>query len=335
MGATKSAPLLSVDGLTVEFSTRAGSVRPLDGITFDIARGETVALLGESGSGKSVTAQAVMGLLPQPAGRITSGRITFDGEELTAMSPEKVRALCGTRIAMIFQDPLSSLNPVFRIGSQVAEPLRRRLGMRKPDAMRRALELLRRVGIPDAERRMHHYPHQFSGGQRQRIMIAMALALDPDLLIADEPTTALDVTVQAQIMQLLSDLQAEHGMAILLITHDLGVVADAASRAVVLYAGRVAEEGRIRDVYDNSAHPYTEGLLASIPQADHGGGQLRSITGAPPNPLTFPQGCRFHPRCPYAQERCRDERPELRHPTGWASDQAASCHFTEEVLQHG
>lgn len=330
-----SKVLLTVDGLQVEFATRDGQIRPLDGVSLEISSGETVALLGESGSGKSVTAQAIMGLLPQPAGQIVGGRITFDGHELTAMPLEKVRALCGTRIAMIFQDPLSSLNPVFRVGDQVAEPLRRRLGMGRREAMGRALELLHRVGIADAEQRMQHYPHQFSGGQRQRIMIAMALTLDPDLLIADEPTTALDVTVQAQIMNLLRDLQQERGMAIMLITHDLGVVADVASRAVVLYAGRVAEQGRIRDVYDHSAHPYTEGLLASIPQGDQGRGRLTPITGVPPNPVAFPPGCRFHPRCPYTQDRCVEEQPELRHPDGWATDQAAACHFTEEVLGHG
>lgn len=327
--------LLAIERLQVEFATRDGRIRPLDGVSLEIAAGETVALLGESGSGKSVTAQAIMGLLPQPAGQIVGGRISFDGHELTAMPPEKVRALCGTRIAMIFQDPLSSLNPVFRVGDQVAEPLRRRLGMGRREARGRALELLHRVGIPDAEHRMQHYPHQFSGGQRQRIMIAMALTLDPDLLIADEPTTALDVTVQAQIMNLLRDLQHERGMAIMLITHDLGVVADVASRAVVLYAGRVAERGQIRDVYDQSAHPYTEGLLASIPQADQGRGRLTPITGVPPNPVAFPPGCRFHPRCPYAQDRCLEDLPELRHPEGWAADQAAACHFTEEVLGRG
>ncbi|HIZ35309.1 MAG TPA: ABC transporter ATP-binding protein [Candidatus Ruania gallistercoris] len=327
--------LLTIDGLQVEFATRDGQVRPLDGVSLEISRGETVAVLGESGSGKSVTAQAIMGLLPQPAGRIVGGTITFDGHQLTALPPEKVRALCGTRIAMIFQDPLSSLNPVFRVGDQVAEPLRRRLGMGRREARERARDLLDRVGIPDAEHRMQHYPHQFSGGQRQRIMIAMALTLDPDLLIADEPTTALDVTVQAQIMNLLRDLQAERGMAIMLITHDLGVVADVASRAVVLYAGRVAERGPIRDVYDHSGHPYTEGLLASIPQGDQGRGRLTPITGAPPNPASFPTGCRFHPRCPYARDRCVQDLPELRRPEGWSVDHTAACHFTEEVLDRG
>ena len=327
--------LLTIDGLQVEFATRDGRIRPLDGVSLEISRGETVALLGESGSGKSVTAQAIMGLLPQPAGRIVGGTITFDGHQLTALPPEKVRALCGTRVAMIFQDPLSSLNPVFRVGDQVAEPLRRRLGMGRREARERARDLLDRVGIPDAEHRMQHYPHQFSGGQRQRIMIAMALTLDPDLLIADEPTTALDVTVQAQIMSLLRDLQEERGMAIMLITHDLGVVADVASRAVVLYAGRVAEQGPIRDVYDHSAHPYTEGLLASIPQAEQGRGRLTPITGAPPNPASFPTGCRFHPRCPYARDRCVEDLPELRRPEGWSVDHTAACHFTEEVLDRG
>ena len=333
--AIHDGPLLEVRDLAVEFSTRAGVIRPLDGVSFSIERGETLAILGESGSGKSVTAQAIMALLPKPAGRIAGGEIRYNGIDLASRPVKEVRELCGTEIAMIFQDPLSSLNPVFRVGAQIAEPFRRRRRMPRGEAMKRALELMHRVGINDAERRMSDYPHQFSGGQRQRIMIAMALALDPKLLIADEPTTALDVTVQAQIMRLLADLQAETGMAMMLITHDLGVVADVARRAAVMYAGRIVEAGRIEEIYDHPAHPYPEGLLNSIPSNENVGGRLIPIQGSPPNLLALPSGCRFNPRCPYAIEVCREVDPMLRHPEGWPVDQMAACHRSEEVLSHG
>lgn len=328
-------PLLDVRGLEVEFSTRAGTVRPVDGVSFQVGRGETVAVLGESGSGKSVTAQAIMALLPKPAGRIVGGQILYEGIDLAARPVDEVRQLCGTEIAMIFQDPLSALNPVFRVGTQIAEPFRRRMKLSGKESMRRALGLMKRVGIPDADRRISDYPHQFSGGQRQRIMIAMAIALDPALLIADEPTTALDVTLQAQIMTLLADLQRETGMAMMLITHDLGVVADVASRAAVMYAGRIVEAGRIRDVYDFPAHPYSEGLLSSIPSTENVGDRLRPIKGSPPNLLSLPTACNFHPRCPYATDLCRAVDPLLRHPEGWPEDQLGACHRTEEVLKHG
>lgn len=328
------SPLLEVKNLRVQFRTRAGVVTPLDGVNFSINRGETVAILGESGSGKSVTAQAIMGLLPSPAGKITGGQIIYDGKDLAAMRISEVRKLCGTEIAMIFQDPLSSLNPVFRVGAQIAEPFRRRRGMSRAESRAQAIELMERVGIPEAKRRVDDYPHQFSGGMRQRVMIAMALALEPTLLIADEPTTALDVTVQAQIMDLLASLQRERGMAMMLITHDLGVVADVAKRTAIMYAGRIVETGVIRDVYDTPAHPYTEGLLASIPSAAGIGERLTPIVGSPPNLLAVPVGCPFNPRCPYAVDRCREERPELRHPGGWPEGQLAACHRTEEVLSH-
>jgi oligopeptide transport system ATP-binding protein len=327
-------PLLEVRDLHVQIRTRAGVITPLDGVNFSINRGETVAILGESGSGKSVTALAIMGLLPSPAGKITSGQIVYDGRDLAAMPVSEVRKLCGTEIAMIFQDPLSSLNPVFRVGAQIAEPFRRRRGMSRAESRARAIELMDRVGIPEAKRRVDDYPHQFSGGMRQRVMIAMALALEPTLLIADEPTTALDVTVQAQIMELLAGLQRERGMAMMLITHDLGVVADVAQRAAIMYAGRIVETGGIRDVYDTPAHPYTEGLLASIPSATATRERLTPIVGSPPNLLDVPPGCPFNPRCPYAVDRCREERPELRHPAGWPAGQLAACHRTEEVLSH-
>jgi oligopeptide transport system ATP-binding protein len=328
-------PLLSVRDLKVEFSTSAGVVRALDGVSFDVHPAETLAILGESGSGKSVTAQAIMALLPRPAGSIAGGSIRYGGRDLAAEPVGQVRALCATEIAMIFQDPLSSLNPVFRVGWQVAEVFRRRRGMGKKEAWANALDLLKRVGIPDAETRVRDYPHQFSGGQRQRIMIAMAIALGPKLLIADEPTTALDVTVQKQIMTLLADLQAETGMAMILISHNLGVVADVAVRAAIMYAGRIVETGTIRDVYDNPAHPYTKGLLSSIPSESTIGGRLTPIVGSPPNLLGLPSGCAFHPRCPFVIDECRAAVPALRAPSGWAAGHEAACHRTEEVLAHG
>ena len=332
--STSGSPLLSVEALRVEFSTNAGTVRALDGVTLHVDRGETLAVLGESGSGKSVTAQAIMALLPKTSGRIAGGRIVYDGVDLASQPIDVVRKRCGTEIAMVSQDPLSSLNPVFRVGVQVAEPFRRRRGLGRRPARRLALELLERVGIPNAERRLDDYPHQFSGGQRQRIMIAIALALGPDLLIADEPTTALDVTVQAQIMALLADLQRERGMAMMLITHDLGVVADIAKRVAIMYAGRVVETGPIRDVYDNPAHPYTEGLLGSIPSEGQPGVRLNPIKGSPPSLLAVPSGCPFHPRCVYRADRCVAEVPVARQPEGWPEGHLAACHRTEEVLAH-
>jgi len=326
--ASAAGPLLSVENLKVEFSTSAGVIRALDGVSFEVSAGETLAILGESGSGKSVTAQTIMALLPKPAGSIAGGSIVYKGRDLAAEPIKQVRELCSTEIAMIFQDPLSSLNPVFQIGYQVAEPFRRRLGMGK------ALELLKRVGIPNAESRIRDFPHQFSGGQRQRIMIAMAIALDPKLLIADEPTTALDVTVQKQIMHLLADLQAETGMAMILISHDLGVVADVAERAAIMYAGRIVETGTIREVYDHPAHPYTKGLLESIPSAVPIGERLTPIVGSPPNLLALPSGCSFNPRCPFATAQCRNVVPPLRQPAGWQPGHAAACHRSEEVLAH-
>ncbi|MDQ0643740.1 ABC transporter ATP-binding protein [Microbacterium murale] len=332
--ARAGEPLLSVQDLKVEFSTSAGVVRALDGVSFDVGSGETVAVLGESGSGKSVTAQAIMALLPQPAGSIVGGRILYGGRDLAAEPVSKVRELCATEIAMIFQDPLSSLNPVYRVGWQIAELFRRRRGTPKQEAWAKSLALLKRVGIPDAETRIRDYPHQFSGGQRQRIMIAMAIALEPKLLIGDEPTTALDVTVQQQVMNLLADLQAESGMGMILISHDLGVVAEVADRAAIMYAGRIIETGGIRQVYDHPAHPYTRGLLDSIPSNTSLGERLTPVVGSPPNLLALPSGCSFHPRCPFATELCRTTSPVLRQPEGWSAGHLAACHRTEEVLTH-
>ncbi|NBE85386.1 ABC transporter ATP-binding protein [Micromonospora rubida] len=328
------APLLSVQDLTVEFSTAAGVARALRNVSFDVRAGETLAVLGESGCGKSTIAQSIMALLPKPAGSIVGGKILYGGRDLAAERIPAVRELCGTEIAMIFQDPLSSLNPVFRVGAQLAEPFRRRLGMGRREAWAKSLELLKRVGIPDAETRIRDYPHQFSGGQRQRIMIAMALALKPKLLIADEPTTALDVTIQKQVLSLLADLQAETGMAMILISHDLGVVADVATRAAIMYAGRIVETGAVRDMYDHPAHPYTKGLLESIPSQTSIGGRLKPIVGSPPNLLDLPSGCAFNPRCPFATDLCREQVPALRTPTTWPAGHEAACHLSEEVLTH-
>jgi oligopeptide transport system ATP-binding protein len=321
----RPAPLLQVEDLRVQFRTPAGVITPVDGLSFEVAPGETLAVLGESGSGKSVTAQAVMGLLQ--AGRVTGGRIVYDGLDLLTRPAADVRRLRGPQMAMVFQDPLSSLNPVFRVGTQIGEMFRRHRGASRREAKAAAVDLMQRVGIPDAAKRVDDYPHQFSGGMRQRVMIAMAIALHPRLLIADEPTTALDVTVQAQVMALLASLQREYGMALVLITHDLGVVADVADRMLLMYAGRAAETGRIREVYERPAHPYTAGLMASLPGEQE---RLTPIPGAPPNLAALPSGCPFHPRCPYALDRCRDERPLLRPLPG--AGRAAACHRAEEVL---
>ncbi|GAB3835176.1 ABC transporter ATP-binding protein [Kribbella italica] len=320
--------LLQVKDLRVEFSTSAGTVKAVDGASFDVRPGETVALLGESGSGKSVTAQAVLGIVPKPAGKVTGGTISYDGRDLLA--PGTAGSLRGREIAMVFQDPLSSLNPVFRVGAQIGEMFRKHRGASRKQARAEALDLMRRVGIPAAEKRLDDYPHQFSGGMRQRVMIAMALALSPKLLIADEPTTALDVTVQAQIMQLLARLQAEEGMSLVLITHDLGVVADVADRVVMMYAGRVVETGPIREVYDHSAHPYTAGLMASVPVIDGPRQRLTPIQGSPPDLLALPSGCSFRPRCQYADHQCTEQEPVL---TG-RSHQSACHHPLNQGVLH-
>ncbi|MER5456053.1 ABC transporter ATP-binding protein [Micromonospora sp. NPDC002389] len=324
--------LLSLHDVVVEFDSRVGPVRALDGVSLDVAEGETLALLGESGSGKSVTAQAILGLLPRPAGRIAAGRITFDGTELTTASARRMRAVRGGEISMVFQDPLSSLNPVHPIGRQIGETLRVHRGLSKAKARAEALDLMRRVGIPDPARRIDDYPHQLSGGMRQRIMIAIAIALRPRLIIADEPTTALDVTVQAQILQLLADLQRDYRMALILISHDLGVVAAHASRIAVMYAGRIVETGALREVYENPAHPYTRSLLQSVPTLTAPTARLTPIPGAPPSPEALPPGCPFHPRCAWRVDLCTEQRPTLELlPTAVGPGRAAACHRSEEV----
>ncbi|NED98218.1 ABC transporter ATP-binding protein [Phytoactinopolyspora alkaliphila] len=328
----EDAPLLSVRDLRVEFGTRAGVVTAVDGVSFDVRPGETLAILGESGSGKSVTSQAIMGILPKPAGRVVGGRIVYRGADLLTRPPAEVRKLRGTEMSMVFQDPLSSLNPVFRVGYQIGEMFRRHRGYSRSEAREAAIELMERVGIPAARQRVDDFPHQFSGGMRQRIMIAIALALDPTLLIADEPTTALDVTVQAQVMKLLTRLQREEGMAMILITHDLGVVASSADRVLMMYAGRVVETGDIREVYEYASHPYTKGLMASIPELDGRSDRLTPIKGSPPDLLDLPPGCSFHPRCPYARDVCVQDDPDLLHVESRPGTHRAACHFREEVL---
>ncbi|WP_328955322.1 ABC transporter ATP-binding protein [Kitasatospora purpeofusca] len=331
-------PLLEVDDLHIEFHTRDGVAKAVNGVSYSVAAGETLAVLGESGSGKSVTAQAIMGILDMPPGRITNGSIRFRGEDLLKMSPKARRAVRGRKIAMIFQDALSSLNPVLSVGYQLGEMFRVHQGAGRKEAKEKAVELMERVRIPAARERVGDYPHQFSGGMRQRIMIAMALALEPDLIIADEPTTALDVTVQAQVMDLLAELQAEFNMGLILITHDLGVVADVADKIAVMYAGRIVETAPVHELYARPAHPYTKGLLNSIPRLDQKGQSLYAIQGLPPSLLRIPSGCSFNPRCDRAQDVCFTELPRL-VPVLDAEGadlpgRRSACHFWKETL-HG
>jgi len=324
--------LLHVDQLQVEFRTRDGVAKAINGVSFELHEGETLAILGESGSGKSVTAQAIMGILDSPPGFITGGEVRYCGQDILKLSEDERRRVRGPEISMVFQDALSALNPVFSVGWQIAEMFRKHRGMNKSDAQAQAIRLMQRVQIPGAAQRVKAYPHQFSGGMRQRIMIAMAIALDPAVLIADEPTTALDVTVQAQIMQLLKDLQEERKMGLILITHDLGVVADVADRIAVMYAGRIVEQADAFELYAQPAHPYTKGLLDSIPRLDQKGETLSAIGGLPPNLMHIPPGCPFNPRCHYAQDICRvDPPPPLR---GVARHRLAACHFSELLLAH-
>ncbi|MEU1517018.1 ABC transporter ATP-binding protein [Streptomyces sp. NPDC005811] len=321
--------LLDVRDLRVEFRTRDGIARAVNGVSWTVAAGETLAVLGESGSGKSVTAQAVMGILDVPPGRITGGEVLFKGRDLLRMKEDERRRIRGAEMAMIFQDALSSLNPVVPVGDQLGEMFVVHRGMSRKDARARAVELMDRVRIPAARQRVGDYPHQFSGGMRQRIMIAMALALEPALIIADEPTTALDVTVQAQVMDLLAELRREYRMGLVLITHDLGVVADVADRIAVMYAGRIVESAPVHALYKAPAHPYTRGLLDSIPRLDRKGHALHAIKGLPPNLMDIPPGCAFHPRCPAARDACRTDVPPL-HPVD--EDRGSACHFWRECL---
>ena len=321
--------LLEVEDLQVEFRTREGVAKAINGVSFDLHEGETLAILGESGSGKSVTAQAVMGILDSPPGFVTGGEIRYCGQNTLTLPEDQRREIRGPEISMVFQDALSSLNPVFTVGWQIGEMFRKHRGMNRSDAQEQAVRLMERVQIPGARQRVKAFPHQFSGGMRQRIMIAMAIALDPAVLIADEPTTALDVTVQAQIMDLLKELQEERRMGLILITHDLGVVADVADRIAVMYAGRIVEHADVFDLYARPAHPYSKGLLESIPRLDQKGQELAAIGGLPPNLMRIPSGCSFNPRCRYAQDVCRVDPPPLR-PIG--HNRRSACHFAEDLL---
>lgn len=304
-------PLLAISDLSVTFATDRGQVQALDGVSLSLNAGETLAVVGESGSGKSVTALSILGLLGD-SGRVSDGSIEFDGEDLTRVSGQRLREIRGNQIAFIFQEPMSSLNPVLTIGTQVAEPIWLHHKKSWSEAFEQAGELLQRVAIPDAVKRLEDYPHQFSGGMRQRVMIAMALACQPKLIIADEPTTALDVTVQAQILSLLKNLTKEANSSLILITHDLGVVARYADNVAVMYGGRVIETASARELYKNPQHPYTEGLMASIPKLDGDpGSRLYTIEGQPPDLSNLPSGCSFNPRCPHAQDKCIMTKPTL------------------------
>ncbi|WP_254536342.1 ABC transporter ATP-binding protein [Halomarina litorea] len=315
-----SEPLLSVRDLHVHFDTDEGVVRAVDGVSFDVERGETVCVVGESGSGKTVTCESITQLIPMPPGRIAGGEVLFDGMNLAEFSEKELRSVRGDRIAHVFQNPQGALNPVYTVGTQIIEAIRLHRDVSKAEARARSVDLLDRVGIPDAAARVDDYPHEFSGGMKQRVVIAMALASDPDLLIADEPTTALDVTIQAQILRLLNDLQAEYDMSIVFVTHDLGVVAEIADRVVVMYAGKVMERGGVFDVFEDPAHPYTQGLLDCLPGT---GGMMNAIQGSLPDLTDPPDGCRFNPRCPHAVEDCRTgEQPA--HETV-ADDHDVSC----------
>lgn len=304
-------PLLEIENLRVEFHTEDGVVRAVDGLSMSIEPGETLGIVGESGSGKSVSSLAVLGLIPQPPGKITSGRAVFEGSDLLAMSQQQLSRIRGNRISMIFQDPMTSLNPFLTVGQQLMEVTELHLGHSPQQALNHAIGMLEKVGIPGASRRIHDYPHQFSGGMRQRVMIAMALACKPALLIADEPTTALDVTIQAQILELMRELQEVEGTAIILITHDLGVVANMCRRVNVMYAGRFVEEASVDEIFARPKHPYTLGLLESIPRLDAAQDRLTPIRGQPPDLTHMPVGCAFQPRCPNALDRCRLEVPAL------------------------
>jgi oligopeptide/dipeptide ABC transporter ATP-binding protein len=324
--------LLDVRNLRTHFHTSTGVVRAVDGVSWDVRKGETVALVGESGCGKSVSALSVMRLVSAPAGRIVGGEIIFKGRNLLALSEEEMRRVRGREIGMIFQEPMTSLNPVLTIGRQLTETVETHLGMTSAQAQARAVELLSLVGIPDGARRLRQFPHQFSGGMRQRIMIAMALACDPALVLADEPTTALDVTIQAQILELMKSLSRRLGVAIMMITHNLGVVARYADRVNVMYAGKIVERATAREIYANPRHPYTLGLLRSVPRLDEPRrAKLQPIPGQPPDLSRLPAGCSFAPRCAYATDRCRQEEPAL-EPV--AADHLSACWLAKDLPAH-
>jgi peptide/nickel transport system ATP-binding protein len=318
-------PVLSVRDLRVEFVMRRGILKAIDGISFDIGKGEVLGVVGESGAGKSVTGSAVVGLI-DPPGRIAGGEVWLSGMRIDNLPPEDMRRVRGKRIGMIFQDPLTSLNPLYRVSEQLVETIRTHTNLSASGARKRAIELLAEVGIPAPDRRIDSYPHEFSGGMRQRVVIALALCAEPELIIADEPTTALDVSVQAQIISLLKRLGREHGTAIMLVTHDMGVIAETADRVAVMYAGRIAEIGPVRDVVQNPLHPYAKGLMGAIPSLESDANRLVQIPGSMPRLSAIPPGCPFNPRCPYVFDRCRVERPEpIQH-----SQHRVACHLYDQ-----
>lgn len=322
------AKLLEVKNLQTYFDSDDGVVKAVDGVDFSVNSGETIGIVGESGCGKSVTAMSILRLIPTPPGRIAGGEVLFDGKELTKAKTSEMRKIRGNDISMIFQEPMTSLNPVFTVGFQIAETLMLHQNMSEKDAMVRAVEMLKLVNIPRAEKIITEYPHQLSGGMRQRVMIAMALACQPKLLIADEPTTALDVTIQAQILDLMNELKEKLNTAIMLITHDLAVVAEMCDHVIVMYAGKVVEDTDVITLFEAPMHPYTIGLMQSIPSLNIGKDKLDTIEGSVPNPLYLPKGCYFHPRCQYATERCVKEMPELREIE---QGHKVRCHHAEEV----
>ncbi len=323
-----TAPLLEVKDLRVEFPSRRGTLLALDGVSFDIAPGEVLGVVGESGAGKSLTGAAIIGLL-EPPGRIGGGEIHLEGRRIDTLPADEMRRLRGRRIGAIFQDPLTSLNPLYTVGRQLVETIRTHLPLSEKQARERAIALLADTGIPAPEARLEQYPHQFSGGMRQRVVIALALAAEPKLIVADEPTTALDVSIQAQIISLLKRVCREHGAAVMLVTHDMGVIAETCDRVAVMYAGRIAEIGPVGEVIHRPAHPYTKGLMGSIPAMDEDRERLLQIDGAMPRLNAIPAGCAFNPRCPHAVDRCRRERPELMS----AGATRAACWRVEELRE--
>jgi len=325
------AKLLELEDLKTQFFTTAGTVKAVDGVSYDVEKGETVGIVGESGCGKSVSALSILRLIPDPPGKIVGGKILFMGRNLLELSDVEIRKVRGADIAMVFQEPMTSLNPVLTIGRQITETLEHHMGIEREEADARAVELLGMVGISDAERRLKQYPHHFSGGMRQRVMIAMALSCEPKLIIADEPTTALDVTIQAQILELMKDLTRRLGVALIIITHNLGVVARYADRVNVMYAGKIVEKGSARQIYHNPSHPYTLGLLASVPRLDHKRGtKLVPIVGQPPDLTLLDQGCAFRPRCRFAVDRCTHEIPPLEEVGG---GQMSACWQKDNLSQ--
>jgi peptide/nickel transport system ATP-binding protein/oligopeptide transport system ATP-binding protein len=305
-------PLLEVKGLRTWFHQKHATVRAVDGVSFTIGRGRTLGLVGESGSGKSVTSLSIMGLVPTPPAEVSADALLFDGVDIVQLDADQRRKLRGSAMGMIFQEPMTSLNPVYTVGDQIVEAIRTHFPVSKAEARRRAIDMLARVRIPSPEARIDSFPHEMSGGMRQRVMIGIALACEPKLLIADEPTTALDVTIQAQILELMKDIQRQTGTAILLITHDLGVVAEMADDVAVMYAGQIVESGPVETLFNDPQHPYAIGLLGSIPRIEETRARLATIEGSVPNPAAFPPGCRFAPRCPFAIDRCRAEAPPMR-----------------------